>query len=290
MFLFISILVGIVLGPSFIKLSAPEILFSVCAVAFLFVSGLELHLAKLRQEFTLSARLAAGAFVLPFVVGLVYALAGLGRDFAGASVVAVALAISALPVVVQILKDLKIYETRTGHIIVAAATLCDVLAWLIFTVMIPGESRGAWILSHLPILFFFLGLAISPLLAGRERLGNAIFAASKYFFAPVFFIGVGMKIHWQESFSFVQFLTVFALATISKMAGVYVSARFAKFRSHEASLLAVVLNARGAMEILFCSIALKLGMIDATLFTSLILVAVLSSVMAAPLVKLLPKS
>lgn len=129
------------------------------------------------------------------------------------SVGAFALPISALPVVVQILKDLRIYETRMGHTIVAAATICDVLAWLIFTFMLPVEDRSRWVSSHLPVLFFFVGLSLSALAARREWI----------------------------------------------------------FKS--------------AMEILFCAIALKLGLIDERLFTSLTVMAVASSLMAAPLVK-----
>lgn len=289
MFLFIYILIGLFLGPSFLQVTLPEIFFSIGAFGFLFVAGLELDLFKLRQEFALSARVASGAFALPFVAGFIYAFFLLGRDAHGSSVVAVALAISALPVVVQILKDLKIYETRMGHVIVASATLCDVLAWLIFTVMIPGEDRGRWILSHLPVLFFFFGLGISGWVRQRESLHKFTLWSSKLFFGPLFFIGVGMKIHLQKSFDLNQALVIFALATVAKMAGVYWSGRLAKFTRSESKLMAVVLNARGAMEILFCSIALKLGMIDDTLFTSLTLMAVLSSLMAAPLVKILQR-
>jgi len=285
MFLFIYILIGILMGPSFIKASIPEWIFSACSFGFLFISGFELDLNELKKDFKLSAKLASGAFLVPFIAGLGFAYIALEKNsLQGLLVVAIALAISALPVVVQILKDLKIYETREGHLIVAAATICDLLAWVVFTIIIPSESRGNWILSHLPVLFFFLGVGLSSFINHTEPVVKIYTAMSRLVFGPLFFIGVGMKIHWQESFNLEQFLVVFAVASLTKIAGVFVSAKMAGFNTKDSKLMAFVLNARGAMEILFCAIALKLGLIDATLFTSLTLMAIVSSVMAAPLV------
>lgn len=287
MFLFIYILIGIFLGPSFINAAAPEWLFISCSWGFLFIAGFELDLQSLKEEFSLSARLAAGAFLVPFVVGLGFAFLVLDKtDLQGLMVVALALAISALPVVVQILKDLKIYDSRLGHIIVAAATLCDLLAWIIFTAVIPAEARGTWLLSHLPVFFFFLGVGLSGWVSHTQLVTKINTYASKLFFGPVFFVGVGMKIHWQQNFNLEQCLLILTVASLSKMTGVFVTGRQAGFDKEDASLMAFVLNARGAMEILFCSIALELGFINATLFTSLTLMAVLSSVVASPLVKI----
>jgi len=285
MFLFIYIFVGLLLGPSLFKVTLPEILFTVGSFGFLFVAGLELNLNRLRRDFGTSSRVALSAFCIPFIVGFAYAMFVLNRNLGGSAVIAVALAISALPVVVQILKDLRIYETPLAHTIVAAATLCDVLAWILFTLMLPVENRGRWISSHLPVFFFFVGLSLSVVVAKREGLLKFAMGSSKYFFGPLFFIGVGMKIHWQENFDLVQCLSIFTLATVAKMAGVYWSARALSVQRAEARLMAIVLNARGAMEILFCAIALQLGLIDETLFTSLTVMAVASSLMAAPLVK-----
>jgi Kef-type K+ transport system membrane component KefB len=290
MFLFIYILIGVFLGPSFANASPPDLLFSISSFGFLFIAGLELNLQDLRKDFSSSAKIALGAFTFPFVVGLVFAYWALDKkDIQSSSVVALALAISALPVVVQILKELKLYETPLGHVIVAAATLCDVFAWLIFTALIPSEARGSWVLSHLPVFFFFLGLGLSNAVARSGILLKAAMWSSKLFFGPIFFIGVGMKIHWQRNFDLNQCIIIFVVAMVSKMAGVYFSSRVLKFNHYNSALMAIVLNARGAMEILFCSIALKLGLIDATLFTSLTLMAVLSSVIASPLVRLLSK-
>ncbi|MGZ3745368.1 MAG: cation:proton antiporter [Pseudobdellovibrionaceae bacterium] len=274
MLLFIYILMGILLGPSFLQLPAPEFLFSLCSFGFLFTAGLELNTRSLSKEFLPSAKVAMGAFILPFAVGWIF--------FKGNMVIALALAISALPVVVQIPKDLKLYTTKQGHVIIAAATLCDLLAWAIFTLILPSESRGNWLFSHLPVFFFFFGLVLSRAVEDSGIFMKLAKGSGQFFFGPLFFIGVGMKIHWQQSFDLNQFLIILLLASVSKITGAYLMARIAKFNSQDATLLAIVLNARGAMEILFCSIALRLGLIDATLFTSLTLMAVVSSILATP--------
>lgn len=287
MFLFIYIIIGIFLGPSFVKVALPEWIFSVSSFGFLFIAGFELDLHNLKKDFVLSAKLASGAFFVPLIVGLVFAYVALDKhEVQGVLVFAIALAISALPVVVQILKDLKLYDTRQGHLIIASATLCDLLAWVIFTVIIPSESRSSWILSHLPVLFFFVGVALSGVIIHTEPVVKMYTLASRLVFGPIFFIGVGMKIHWQESFHLEQFLVILLIATLAKIVGVFGTAKSLQFDNKDSVLMAFVLNARGAMEILFCSMALKLGLIDATLFTSLTLMAVLSSVMASPLVRI----
>jgi len=287
MFLFLYIFVGLILGPSLLKISVPEEVFTMGAFGFLFFAGLELNIARLRQEFMTSAKVATGAFVLPFLMGLLYAFFFFERSGQGAFVIAVALAISALPIVVQILRDLGIYDSRLGHVIVAAATLCDVAAWVIFTAMIPNEERSQWVMSHLPVVFFFVGLGLSPMAARSRKVLLWARWGSRYFFGPLFFVGVGAKIHLQENFDLTQCLTVFLFACLGKIAGAYVSGRLTGFVRKEALLMAMVLNARGAMEILFCTIAYKLGMIDGRLFTSLTIMAVASSLVALPVVRIL---
>lgn len=287
MFLFVYILIGVFLGPSFLKVSAPEWLFSVCSFVFLFIAGFELDLQSLKKDFTVSVKMAGGAFLLPFIAGLGFSYLALQKsDFRGLIVVALALAISALPVVVQILRDLKVYGTRQGHVIIAAATICDLLAWLFFMTIIPSESRDTWILSHLPVFFFFLGVGLSGFSSKLPLVTKISKNASKYFFGPIFFIGVGMKVHIFENLDLSQSLWIFLIASFSKMIGVFATARRIGFSKDESSLMAFVLNARGAIEILFCSIALKTGLINATLFTSLVIMAVLSSVIPGPMVRL----
>jgi Kef-type K+ transport system membrane component KefB len=283
-FLIAYIVIGLILGPSSLNLPSIDPLFSLCAQGFLLVAGLELSLRDLRKNLRDALKIAVGAFLLPFVVGLL--AAPLVTDSpSGGLILALALSISALPVIVQILKELKIYDLPMGHIIVSIATVCDVVAWMIFIFVIPSESRHSWVKSHLPVLFFFVGLLLSDFVHRFPKVVRALLKLSTWLFAPVFFVSVGMKIHLQESFDLKQFLLVFALAIVSKVIGIYVVAKLARFSNSDSSLMAIVLNARGAMEILYASLALSLGLINATLFTSLVLMAILSSFMAAPLAR-----
>jgi len=284
LFLIIYITAGLILGPSLLNLSGNELFFSFCAQGFLLLAGLELSLKHLKSNLPAALKIALGAFLIPFLVGLLAAPL-ISTKASSAVILALAFSISALPVIVQILKDLKIYHTQIGHLIVSAATVCDIFAWVIFLCVIPAEHRHSWVKSHGPILFFFVGLGLSSWAQGYPRFLQGAFALGRWFFAPIFFISVGMKIHFQQSFSWPQFITILALAIFSKILGVYGIARWLRFSQTDSSLMAVVLNARGAMEILYASLALSLGLIDQVLFTSLVLMAVLSSVMAPPLAR-----
>ncbi|MBO9668033.1 MAG: cation:proton antiporter, partial [Bdellovibrio sp.] len=131
---FIFLIIGLAFGPSFLNISLPPetpTLFSICTYGFLFVGGLELSLKIARQNFRQAVRLSLGAFILPFIVGILTALFIFrGTEFKISNVLflAIALSVSALPVAIQFLKDMNLYRSQLGNLIISAATLCDIVA------------------------------------------------------------------------------------------------------------------------------------------------------------------
>ena len=72
------------------------------------------------------------------------------------------------------------------------------------------------------------------------------------------------------------------LATFGKMAGAYGAARWSGLNRHEAGLLAILMNTRALMELIVINVGFDLGVISQNVFTMLVLMAIISTVMTTP--------
>ncbi len=122
---------------------------------------------------------------------------------------------------------------------------------------------------------FLAGFAVS-----RKRLGEAMETISRFSFAlfiPVYFALVGYSLIFDKAFSLVMLVAFLAGACILKVAAVSLGAHLAGFRGLDVVNLAVATNARGGPGIVLASVAYESGIISAAFYTTLVLVAVLTS-------------
>jgi Kef-type K+ transport system membrane component KefB len=122
---------------------------------------------------------------------------------------------------------------------------------------------------------FLSGFAVS-----RKRLGEALETISRFSFAlfiPVYFALVGYSLNFDRSFSFAMLAIFLAGACTVKLLSVGLGARLAGFRGLDVVNLAVATNARGGPGIVLASVAYEAGIISAAFYTTLVLVAVLTS-------------
>jgi Kef-type K+ transport system membrane component KefB len=68
-----------------------------------------------------------------------------------------------------------------------------------------------------------------------------------------------------------------AVAVASKLAGGYAVARFSRLPHHEALGVAFVMNARGVMERVVASIAYRAGLVDAKLYSALLVMGIVTT-------------
>ncbi len=103
-------------------------------------------------------------------------------------------------------------------------------------------------------------------------------------FAPIFFASAGLKVDLlalREPALIATALLVIAVATIGKVVGTYAGARLIGRRSHwNALVYGAGLNARGAMEIIIASVGLSLGILSQEMFSIIVLMAMVTSLMA----------
>ncbi|MQY03021.1 cation:proton antiporter [Actinomadura macrotermitis] len=109
------------------------------------------------------------------------------------------------------------------------------------------------------------------------------------FLAPVFFATAGLRIDLRAlSHPAVlgAALLVLTTAVAGKFAGAYLGGRLSRLTRWESLALGAGMNARGVIEVIVAMVGLRLGILDAASYTIIVLVAVVTSLMAPPVLRL----
>ena len=187
-----EIIAGIVLGPSVLGLISPpamsflfpansleplRLLSQVGVALFMFVVGMELDLAHLRQKAHTAIMVSHASIVVPFFLGtalslLVYgSLAPSQISFTAFSLfLGIAMSITAFPVLARILEDRRLSQTPLGAIALTCAAVDDVSAWCALALVIAiAQSTGvaaALLTVALTVVFVcVMWFLIRPMLA-----------------------------------------------------------------------------------------------------------------------------
>jgi Kef-type K+ transport system membrane component KefB len=150
-----------------------------------------------------------------------------------------------------------------------------------------GAAFTEWIGIHAIFGAFIAGVAIGDSSHLRERSRVVIGNFVSFIFAPVFFASIGLKVNFVTHFDFPLVLTVLLTACVCKLAGGAMGARWGGMLPREAWAVGFALNSRGAMEIILGIIALEAGIIRERLFVALIIMAMITSMMSGPSMRLL---
>ncbi|MGW4478750.1 cation:proton antiporter [Rhodococcus triatomae] len=106
--------------------------------------------------------------------------------------------------------------------------------------------------------------------------------------APLFLATAGLRVDLTvlaRADVFWAAMAILVLAIVGKFVGAYVGARLVRLERWEALALGAGLNARGAVEIVIAMIGLSLGVLTTESYTVVVLVAVVTSVLAPPLLR-----
>jgi Kef-type K+ transport system membrane component KefB len=145
-------------------------------LCFLFAAGLEVDLGQIRRTARTVVLTSLLGIAVPFVSGVVLVYAApdywstyspIGKEGL-AVLLGTALSISALPVIARTLMDLGLQRSEVGSVVLAAATIDDVLGWSMFGSILAGFApdhpgrHDKWL-----TLVFILAIAALSLTAGR---------------------------------------------------------------------------------------------------------------------------
>ncbi|HJT58392.1 MAG TPA: cation:proton antiporter [Ktedonobacteraceae bacterium] len=135
-------------------------------------------------------------------------------------------------------------------------------------------------------------------LAGIILPRNSVFTAqihsldmvNNVLFLPLFFVFSGLRTQLgliQSPALWLLCLLVLAVACVGKISGTTLSGRVMGETWREALSLGLLMNTRGLVELIVLNIGLSLGVLSPTLFAMLIIMAVVTTMMASPLLPLL---
>ena len=121
----------------------------------------------------------------------------------------------------------------------------------------------------------------------ESKVRETISHFSLSFFAPLYFVSVGLRLDFGAHLDLVLVAILFVLGCLGKMLGAGLGARIARIPWRESWAIGSALNARGAMEIVLATVALDAGLIGPRLFVGMVSMAILTSILAGPSLRLL---
>jgi Kef-type K+ transport system membrane component KefB len=107
---------------------------------------------------------------------------------------------------------------------------------------------------------------------------------------PLFFVVTGLKTEvnaLNRPELWLLTLLLIAVAIVGKFVGAMVAARFSRFSLRDSAAIGALMNTRGLTELIVLNIGLDLGMISTQLFTMLVVMALVTTFMAGPILKLI---
>ncbi|HEU5471305.1 MAG TPA: cation:proton antiporter [Actinophytocola sp.] len=318
------------------------------------ITGMHIDLKLVRRKGTTAARVSAGGLLIPlaFGIGLGLMLPAFlltpGTDravFAG--FLGVAMCVSAIPVIAKTLLEMRLLHRNVGQLIISAATVDDVIGWLLLSIVSAlatvGLTTGSVLLSVGGLALIVLitltvarpvvrttmrlagrsaesgvtiAAAVTLLLlaaAGTHALGmepvlgtllcGILIGASGHFdpkriaplrtlvisvLAPIYFATAGLRMDLtllRDPAVLGTAVAVLAVAILGKFAGAYLGARASRMSHWEGIALGAGLNARGVIEVIVAMVGLRLGVLSTATYTIIVLVAIVTSLMAPPMLR-----
>lgn len=318
-------------------------------VLLMFISGFELQKSFDQKDKKIIIVTLLGSTIIPFAAGWMAPsfydfspyLGPKANMLALKIIIGITVAITSIPVISKIFIDLGIIHTSFAKVVLATATLHDIVLWVALAIATGLVSTAAlsisgitstvlitliffgFILYIVPrwtslinglrynlliksstsgyilfICFFFSALAsvlevnivFGAFLAGIvvgamphdrfEKAKEHIKDISLAFFIPIYFAVIGLKLDLIYHFDLRFFLGFLLFATTIQALGTLLSLKLAKEDWLSSFNIAVAMNARGGPGIVLATIAFDLGIINQTLFVTLVLIALVTSLIA----------
>lgn len=158
--------------------------------------------------------------------------------------------------------------------------------WYISLVWLAAVGFAAdWCGMHFMVGAFMAGLVMDASWFNRRELE----AARRLVLLtgmPIFFLSTGLRTNWQMGGTqvFVAALALLAAAVGGKLLGVQIAGKILKWGKGEASLVGWLLQTKALIMIIFANVLLDRKMITSEMFTALLIMAVLSTMLTIPVV------
>lgn len=171
-----------------------------------------------------------------------------------------------------------------------AGTLTPDMLAIVLAGLLASAVVTEWIGIHAIFGAFIFG-AIMPR-SGAAGLTRAILErlehVSLLLLLPVFFVvaGLGVNVAAIGLDGVWQLGVILVAAIVGKVVGATTAARTQRLPRREATTLGILMNTRGLTEIVILQVGLQLGLLDQTMYTLMVLMALITTAMTGPLVRI----
>lgn len=123
----------------------------------------------------------------------------------------------------------------------------------------------------------------------RARLAARITPITRSTLLPIYFIipGLSVNLRTLDTREALEIGLILLAACAGKIGGAFLAGRISGLSSRQASVMGALMNTRGLVELVVLQVGLSAGVIDVRLFSELVLMAVVTTLMTQPLLTLL---
>lgn len=153
--------------------------------------------------------------------------------------------------------------------------------------LLASAGMTEWLGLHFIFGAFLFGVVMPRHSAGRvlEETGVGAGRLVNVLILPVFFVVAGMKVDLSgvRPADLVDLVLILLVATLGKFLGTFFGARLCGVRPRHSAALAVLMNTRGLTELVVLSVGLQLGVLPPRLYSIMVVMAIITTAMAGPL-------
>jgi Kef-type K+ transport system membrane component KefB/nucleotide-binding universal stress UspA family protein len=160
----------------------------------------------------------------------------------------------------------------------------DLVLIIVFTLLCAATTDVLGV--HAVFGAFVAGCVIRQVPRLRAESLHQLEAVTFPIFAPLFFGMVGLRVDLWKLGDPTMLALVLGVAVASKLVGCTAGALLGGLRFWESFSIAVAMNARGAMGLVVATIGLSLGILTQSMYSMIVVVAVITSFMAPVLLRL----
>ncbi|HTQ53820.1 MAG TPA: cation:proton antiporter [Bryobacteraceae bacterium] len=152
---------------------------------------------------------------------------------------------------------------------------------LTFLVVITSAIFSQVAGTHATLGAFLAGVALGRIRDARRLAHESFYRTTTGIFATLYFVSIGLKANFIANFDVLLVVFVLAVACVGKIGGVFLGSRLGGKSPREAMVVALGMNARGAVGIVLTGVALDYGLIDQRAFVALVIMALATSMLSA---------
>ena len=158
-------------------------------------------------------------------------------------------------------------------------------------VVLVGLLMSAWTTEIIGIHAVFGAFIFGVMIPHQSNLARVLhqnLESLTILLLPAFFAFTGMRTEiglLSGRYEWAVCGVIILLATLGKWGGAVVGARFTGLSWRDSSALGVLVNTRGLMELIVLNVGLELGVISQTLFTMMVLMALVTTIATTPLLR-----